>query len=475
MTSSDIQWWLELADDEWRENFTSCVSCGTPADSVDVVCTKDDTVLLDSGTPLRLITASAYVLRGLVVLAALAVGYLRWTWPAYVVGAILALAFAFLFVRNHRAASMYLVAVGCSVAAAHGIWAGLNYPHLRDIVWFVILAALVAEEGGTFPELHVAGHTVAVVSISILVMCGGVIALVAERMKTDLAPAWLIWAASHLTPIAISVALFAILVSGVAFTLTAPAFTVDDIFHFRKVLRPVRLSRIRTPDYSKVHGALERVAATMERIAIGFANGITGAIETAYNHQFCAIINGMVRAAVRVGNAMHRWLVKAARHIARVLERCFQLARKCGWWCWFVTKRFTAAFASTVILSWFACYELWWIAEEIRGYVLHERIWATPLLSLGRTALVILPLTVATMLMLQVSPGNAISKLAAASGAVGGRAFLFFVFIAWTLGLVGWATDGPFRIGWVTLTSTGIVVAALVALRARRPTAVVAT
>lgn len=148
MKDSHVPWWLELAQEERQEEFAKCATCGTAADSVDVVCPKDDTVLIAGAARERQITVVAYVLRSLIVLAAIAIGYLRWAWPAYVVGVIMAFSFALLFVRNHRVALTYLSVAGVAVAAGHGMWATLGYPRLSDVVCVLIVMWLLTNQPG---------------------------------------------------------------------------------------------------------------------------------------------------------------------------------------------------------------------------------------------------------------------------------------------------------------------------------------
>lgn len=485
MRESNVPWWIELTEAEWQPEFSNCATCGESADSVDVVCGKDDTVLVDRPTSERRITVAAHVLRALVVLAALAVGYLGWAWPAYAVGVILAFSFALLFFRNHRTAFIYLANVGGVAAASHGLWAALQYPYLADVTWgltvtaiasslvFIIGFSLFVSNDGAFPQLSIAVQTASVVSTGIVIVCVGVLIVGLGSVFAHVVPTWVTWGAKHATPFAASVVIFAALVSSIAYTLAAPVFDVKNILHFHEVLKPIRLGRIRTPDYARVTRGVERLAVTAERVLIGFANGITSAIEVAYNRQWCRLVNGLAEMLIKAANAIYKWFVKCARHVARVGERFYSVVIACAQWSWALAKRFAAAFVLPVVLAWLACAELWWIAAEVRRYVLHESSWATPLASLLRIIVVVLLLSASAKLMLQVPATAFGGKLAAAAGAVGGRAFLFFVFIAWTLGLLGWITNGPFRIGWLTLTSTGIVVVSLLALRARRGVAAV--
>ena len=59
-------------------------------------------------------------------------------------------------------------------------------------------------------------------------------------------------------------------------------------------------------------------------------------------------------------------------------------------------------------------------------------------------------------------------KMLNALSIFGTSAFLFFVLSAWLFGIIGMLTDGPYRIGWVTISST-LVLVAVFFLAQRRP------
>lgn len=480
MNSSHSAWWVELAFESASPNFSACAACGESVDSMDVVCPKDEASLLGGLAGEGVITFAAYVFRALVVLAALAIGYLRLTWPAYFVGVILALTFSLLFLRNHSIALKYLAAAVLLIATAHWLWVATDYARPTDVAWILFTLGLIANlafaigltrvysDDNMFPDLEVSTSTVVVATGAIIAACASLLVIVVGYLRLALAPQWLLWASIHGLPLILSAGAFAVLVSSIAYTVAAVRFTVPDIFRFRDVLGIATLGRIPSPVHNLAQTGLDRVISGLERVLISFANGLTAALEHAYNRQARVLVNGAARVAVAWANSICRWLVKTARHVVRTVRRFIVVALKCMRWSWTITQRFATAFAAPALLSWLACAELWWVAEEVRGYLLNERSWATPLLSLGRIIIVVMLLAGSTMLMLKVSPAAFANKLSAAASAIGGRAFLFFVFIAWALGVVGWATGGPFRVGWVTLASTSIIVAALFALRARR-------
>jgi hypothetical protein len=420
-------------------------------------------------------------------LTALAIGYLHWAWPSYVVGVILAFGFTLLFVRNHRVAFMYLACVGVAVGVGHGLWATLGYAqpgHVASVfvmvsvfatVAFVIQVTLDASDDGVLPELQVTSQTVWVTVSSIVLGLTGVLFVVVASVTSGFVPAWLNWGAVHALPVTVSVAVFALLVSSISYTVGAQSFAVDDVWQYQEIAHPVQFGRLRLPDYVEGDSAIDRFLTSFTRTWVRVVNGITAAAEGTFNQQLVPAINGAWRAVIAGANAAYRWTIKTGRHVVRALERFVNLSKQCAEWSWILSRRFAAAFILPIVLSWLACAELWWLSEQIRGYVLHQMPWSTPAMCLARIVFVAVLLPTSTMTMVQVPMGSFMSKLSAAGGVIGGRAFLFFVFICWTLGLWGWLTGGPFGIGWVTLMSTGLIVAALVALRIRRRVAVVST
>jgi hypothetical protein len=477
-----VPWWVEIADDAPRLGLSKCASCGAETDSVDVFCPNDDASLLGQLASERTLLKATYVLRAIAVAAALAVGYLRWAWPAYVAGVVFAAAFALLFVRNHRAALAYLAVVVASVAAGHGIWEAMGGLGLGSVVIGALLFALIAEllfvAGVTLRmasqvsqwgrEFDVSSQTVLTTAIGFTMTIAALVVLALAYITEDVIVDWLSWGALHVAPLTASASVIAILVSSVAYTIRASMFVVPDAVSYREVLASVRFDRIPMPPSGARLTALELFANTMQRAAIAFANGVTTAVESAYNRQVRGVINGLARAMVALANTCYRAVVKLARHTARTLRRSGVVAARCASWSWALGSRFTTAFALPIALAWLVCAELWWLAAEFQGYVAGEAPWFSPIVSLLRAILVAAAGAAMTMTLLRIPPVTFGRKFATTASAIGGNAFLFFVVIAWTLGIVGWATDGPYRVGWVTLTSTGVIACVLIALRTRK-------
>jgi hypothetical protein len=480
MSNSQSPWWAELAFESPINDFSTCVACGESVDSMDVVCPIDDTSLLGAFATERAITIAAYVLRGLVVLAALAIGYLRWAWPTYCVGVILALTFALLFLRNHRTALRYLAVVGLLVGAGHGLLMATDYFRFGDIFWVALTVVFISDlafivgmtrlvsEDNVFPQIGTTTQTTMTGSLGLVTFGATILLALLGHFNAAPVPSWLSWASLHGAPLAISVTTFALLVSAIAYTIHSPDFSVRDPVLYREILGVVRFGRIPSYARASVNGELERLIVSLERLLIRFANSVTSAIETAYNSHIRAFVNRTAQLVVALVNALYRLLVKTGRHIARVAVRFAVLTLYCVRWSASLSRRFATAFLLPAMLAWIACTQLWSIACEIRGYILSDLSWATPVFSLLRIVLVLTLLAGSTAVMLEASPGKFASKLSAAGASLGGRAFLFFVFVAWSLGLLGWLTGGPFHVGWVTLVSTTMIIAALLALRARR-------
>lgn len=241
----------------------------------------------------------------------------------------------------------------------------------------------------------------------------------------------------------------------------------------REILAVVRFGRIPMPTSATRLTTLELFANTIERVAVAFANGVTAAVENAYNRQLRGFVNGAAETTVALANACYRAAVKLARHTARTLRRSGAVAGRCASWSRTLGLRFGSAFALPVALAWLACGELWRIAAEFRAYVARETAWFSPISSLLRAVLVLVACAGMTMSLLQIKPSTFGRKFVTTASVIGGNAFLFFVVIAWTLGTVGWLSDGPYRVGWVTLASTGVIACVLIAPRSRRRAIVV--
>ncbi len=478
-----VPWWVEIAGDAPREGFAKCATCPTEADSVDVFCPNDDSSLLGQLASERTLLKATYLLRAIAVAAALAVGYLRWAWPAYAAGVIFASAFALLFARNHRAVLTYLALVLVSAAAGHWIWKGIGDVPFGHVVIGVLLIAIVAEllfvVGMTFRtaadasqwsgEFDVGVQTVLTTAVGLTITFAALATSAAASVTAELVPEWLAWGAMHVAPLTASASVIAILVSSVAYTIRAPMFAVDDAVKYHEILAIIRLERIHMPVSAKRLTSLELFANTIQRAAIAFANGVTSAVESAYNRQIRGFVNGLAKTIVVVANACYRGLVKLARHTARTLRRSGTVAARCASWAWALGSRFASAFAFPVALAWLLCAELWLIASEFQAYIAHETPWFTPMVSGLRVILVTAACAAMTMVVLRIPLSKFGRKFVTTASAIGGNAFLFFVVIAWTLGIVGWLSDGPFRVGWVTLVSTGVIACVLIALRTRRP------
>lgn len=488
MSDTVVPWWLEVANDRPISAFARCLSPFHPAsvgdaDSVDIFCPGDSTSLLGSLGSERTLLKVAYVMRAIAVAAALAVGYLRIAWPAYVAGAVFAFAFALLFLRNHRASMSYIAAAALFVTFGHWAWQAAGVVTLtallRGLALFLVVlevcfcVAITLRAAGDSDRwgdrFDIGAQTVLTATI------GGTIGLVGSfvaifRYSWELVPDWLMWLAMHVTPLAFSAAAVAILISSIAYTIHAPVFSFPDVMIAREILAVVRFERLEKPLPLANPTALEALANTVERVAIAFANGITTAIESTYNRQIRGLVNGLAKLIVAVINGFVRWAVNLARHVGRTTVRCFVVAKCCARWAFAVAMRFATAFALPINLAWLACAELWWFSAEFRGYVVGELPWHTPFVLVLRIGLILLILATMIALLLQMRPSVFRAKFETATTTIGPNVFLFFVVLAWTLGIVGWLTDGPYKVGWVTLTSTFLIVCVLVYIRLRRNT-----
>jgi hypothetical protein len=122
-----------LYDDirNWREELiltrphkasVKCPDCGTLNDSTDVVCMRDSYTLTGQALSSTSRTIIINILRTLAVAVALAAGYLKWLWPAYIYADLLIGTFFALFLRCHRTALRYFLFVICVDSIMYLIW-----------------------------------------------------------------------------------------------------------------------------------------------------------------------------------------------------------------------------------------------------------------------------------------------------------------------------------------------------------------
>lgn len=475
MTGTALPWWLALATETVNASSSRCRTCRTSNDSVDVFCSLDGVSLLGKLLSERSLYFTAYVLRGIVIAAAVAVGYLRLEWAAYIASAILVGAFASLFVRNHRLTMNYLVGTFSVIVAGYAIWQTEGGRFGAEILVAALLTAVCSEflflgsatllllpEPDSGDALGMTPWTAltAAVGMTVTAACLGV--LLIERFDSSWIPDWLVWIVRHAVTLAASIFTAALLIASIAHTLNGPAFQVTDPIRYAPPLKPVNLRRLTLPRRAPPRSYIDTMAATLERASIFFANGLIGAVEQTYNQQVRFIINGFWRVCVAIANAVYRTVVKLLLHVERTSRRWGLLAaRSFGWSCviaWRYTFRFILPITAGVVAAW----QLWNTAGLLDAYIAREAAWYTPLGVLLRWAVVTSVLAVSTMLSVHVGVASALRKFAAAAIPLGSNGFFFFVLIAWTLGVIGTFTDGPYRIGWVTITSTIIIAGVLI-------------
>jgi hypothetical protein len=487
-----VAWWEQLLLERPKRKVTPCPACGTLNDSIDVVCTADASALV--GTEMSDSRKGVLVnsLRIMAVAVALAVGYLNWTWPAYAFTFFLLVAFFALFLRNHPTSKYFFLGISTSGFVGYAMWrllapAGAVLLH----AFLFLLAALL------FLELPF------LVAYTLRVQGGDARRRGVLAGAVDLGPSNLAWIALMLTAAALcgltaatswlggllasgslqvsdinsllvraalttaGAAEIAVLVSSTLHSLRGEPFSVADRWTFEPILRE-RVFR-RWPLASPPTSAswTERLAYLLWRLGVSFANGLIQGIENAYHSFAVRFVNTLAQTAVRIANSIRRAAISTALHTMRSLRRFMMLNRSCGQWAFRTFVRYIRVFVVPVTLCLTGATLPYAIGDDFAAYV-HGGSLLLPIVLLAKGVLVVALFTVGTGLLLRVDLRRYFEKVLNALSTFGTSAFLFFVLSAWLLGAVGMLTDGPYRIGWVTVASTLLLVTVFVLAQRRR-------
>ncbi len=474
MAAPVFPWWVELTTQRPRQRFGRCPKCSGDVDSTDVLCPQDDVSLLGEIVSEEHFPWLVNTLRAVTAGVALAVGYLHWAWPVYVFTMLVAGGLATLFARNHALPRRFMLVGIATFTLAHCILMSIaNGKYVPAAVSvFAVLAAIgelafvfaftreMATDSKRWHTQHVAGgRTMLFGAISMSAIAVTILAVLIARMSVGSLPIIVASVAMYIATLTTSVGVMALFASAVAYTLNAPAFAVRDPITYHAVLAAIRLPRLRAAPSRHIHDVIDRMVATLERVGISFANAVIASVERFHNRQLRGLVNGTIRIATALANATYRGTVKTARHVHRTLARFAVLASDCAQWGWVCASRYARSFLAPAVLFWIAAVFAWTIAQEVLGYVTHVVSAVTPLLTAFNAIFVIALLTCAAGFLVQAKAADFAAKVMSVVSAFSANAFLFFVALAWTLGVLGTITDGPYRIGWVTLTSTAIVVA----------------
>lgn len=482
--------WQNLVFASPKENAARCPICNTNHSSIDVVCTKDDTLLVGSNLNELIPKLIANALRIIAVAAALAVGYLSWLWPAYAFGGIVIIGFFALFLRRHIITLCYFLFVEIATLVGYISWQMLN---LKDY-------SLMQISGAILVALFLPGPLFLVAYTLRLGRGQNPQAALEATFKSEVGRITLLWttflltvsvfcfsvvAAARWLPVpelgqliptslalgftALGAAEVGLLVASTVYTLRGVPFYVPDFWKYRDIFKEIKLRQMSwVADQSQTSWHI-RLKNTFDRFALVSINGIIQALEDSYNNFVVRFFNNLARSVVLLANAMRRAIIKAVRHLIRTFLRLGHLNLKSIWWAWRVWRRYTGVFIGPPLLCWLSAILLYEISYDFLSYV-HGGPIILPLNMFGLGLMVFILSAVACGLLLHVKLFTFGEKVLNASAKFGPSAYLFFLLIALSLGIIGMLTNGPYRIGWVTIVST--VLLAAVFLGSQRRTTV---
>jgi hypothetical protein len=480
-----LSWWEQLVFERVVEDFTECPTCKTPNDSVDVVCKNDSTALTGSRLTLRRKTIIINVLKFAALAVALAVGYLNWMWPTYAFGGIVAVVFFSLFLRNHSMTLRYFLVIAIITLIAAFAWKVVN-PEGRfssEAAWIVVVGLLAQEvffllsyslpprrdareEWLKNRRVDIGLGTLTWIAFLLTVSVLFVMAFVSSWLIPQwIRPATFGVLMLQLGRLAFGTALVTALVSSTIYSLQAPPFVVPNRWKYRRILEPLKPRCLHYEPGPSSSWHL-RITETMKSLAISSANNVLKLLATSYNYFVVGFIENLARNAVKIANSLRRFAIKTALHLRRCMHRCIQISKWSAQWAFHVGLRYGELFLIPPI-SMFACaLLLYGVSEDFFGYVHQGSTWLPVYLTLkvlGATALFALALS----LLLHLRFFTFFEKILNALSVFGTSAFLFFLLIAWGLGVVGMMTNGPYRIGWVTISSTLLLVSVFAVARRR--------
>lgn len=488
-----MAWWERLVFERPSEDFTACPACGTLNDSMDVVCTADSAALVGAQMAESMKAGIVNSLRIMALAAALAVGYLEWTWPTYVFAGFVVIAFFGLFLRNHPTSRLFFFAISSSGFVAYGVWSAFAPEdavlfHVAVLLLvgllFLELPFLVAytlrTEGGDprrhwmlskGVDLQIGTLTWIALTLTVSVLC--ILAAITSWLggRIGIPFPQLVDLNSLLVRVALATlgaGEIAALVSSTVHSLRGEPFRVTDRWTSRQILEDLEFERWTPESTPTPLSWTGRLADTVTRIAVSSANGLIQGLENSYNNFVVRFVNTLAQTAVRIANSVRRAAISTARHIARSLRRFMVLNTWCGQWAFHTGVRYVRVFVLPVMVCFAGATLIYAMGEDFSAYV-HGGSVLIPVILLGRGVVVIILFTVGTGLLLRIDLGSYFEKMLNALSTFGTSAFLFFVLSAWLLGVVGMLTHGPFRIGWVTILSTLLLVAVFVLAQRRTP------
>lgn len=489
-----LSWWERLILERPRNDFTECPSSETLNDSIDVVCSKCNTILI--GIQLSNIAKSLVInfLRGAAVVVAFAVGYLNWTWPTFALSNILVIMFFSLFLRNHKNTRNFFFVVSAFSFIGYGVWKTLNpqNPSFLQVIGLLLTVLLVLEllflvlytlrtSSNDFRKywlrsnnIDLGSSTLTWVTLTLTITLFCILAVVTNLITPTFVQMFI--QNNNFNSFALRGALLAFsatqvaaLISSTVYSLKGHPFSVLDRWTYKPILRKCDFSRVHVAQHLDAITWTLRLKHSIKRFAIVASNRIIQGIENAYNYFIVSFLNNLARAAIKITNTIRCMIIKTIRHIIRSLKRFILLNKWCIKWAWHVGVQYAKVFMLPLVLFIVSTMLLYSISDDFFSYVHDDSAFIPIIIFIKSLALIIL-FTVGTGFLSHANLLVFFEKTLNALSIFGTSAFLFFVLSAWLLGIIGMLTSGPYRIGWVTILSTLALVSVFFLSKRRQST-----
>lgn len=472
------RWLARLLFDLPKKCFISCPTCGTSEDSLSVVCTKDSSILIGLNIDNRKRAYIVHAIRVTAVAVALAVGYLHLIWPIYLLVSIGVFTFFLLFHRNHRTARNYVIVLAVAGVLSAGLLAhfgthgNLLTALLATYLIIVILGEqvfLVAfgrnitddprQEWLRIHRVEVPTGTLTwialVLTFSLVNLATYVILTATETGVT------LQFFSLDMVRISLGLAAISCLVSSTVFSLNGEPFSIPDRWHYKVVLTAKNLKRNKRLQYwhgNEPSGAWrERIVYTLGYIAAVATNRFIELLEHSYNEYVVCFANRLAQSVVRIANSTRRTAKKTYLHTLRTLRRFKVVAVWAVLWAIYVAKSYWKNFFFPISAILTCSILLFSIADDFFRYV-HQHHVFLPLSIAWKALVVFILLTVSGSFVSHSRFLDFFERVLAAVSVFGPSVYLFFLLTDWILVLFGHLTGGPYRIGWITIICTVVLI-----------------
>jgi hypothetical protein len=499
-------WWETLILESPRSDEVPCPNSecihaqkGQRNDSIDVVCMNDDALLIGINiekSKKRMINMGFFIIS---LLVALAVGYLRWFWPIYFFGGAISITFFALFFRRHRTTLRYYLILTLAAYLGLVFWR-LYMPGqwnlfqvsgiillallLLELFFFTIHALVTRNDAGRAwlgenqketPEQGIVAWLAVLLAFAIMSLILSVAAAFVPQVQTrDL----LISAFLQFALIIVILAEISAFGLSSLWSLRGEPFEIKDLWEYKPILKPIEFDRVERRKIDQKNPWLKRLSDSIDRFRVVSVNTMIEAVEGGYNNFVVRFINNFARSLIRLANLARRTLIVIARHMARTIKRFWNINKWALRWTWRIVRSYTRVFVAPPLLFWFGAVELYILSINVLSYV-HGGSFLLPLVITVNGLLVFLLMTLAASFLLaqrrtkkegSVMDYNIftlVEKVLAAVPFFGTWGYILFLILAWGLGIYGVLTEGPYRIGWVTITAT-IILAAVIFVTQRQ-------